>query len=434
MTHPGPQSIPAAASPGTRKKIAVVTTSRADYSHLYWPLKDLAAHPDIDLQLIVLAAHLSPEYGLTVAEIERDGLPIAARLECLLSSDSDVGMAKTLGLAVLSLADTLAQLRPDLLLLIADRYEMLAPASVALTLRIPVAHIEGGEISEGAIDDQVRNAITKLAHLHFTSTETARARVVSMGEEPWRVLRAGAPSLDHLRRSTLLTRPQLEAALNLSLADNISGHITVVAYHPVTLLADTTAEADAVFTALEAHALQPNTQILFCYPNADAGSHALMDRVRAFCKTHPNAHLFVNLPAITYWSLLREATLLLGNSSSGIMEAASFALPVVNIGLRQHGRERAPNILDSPDSDAAPAPDALPTPTDILAKISLAQSPVFRGPLRDLANPYGDGHAAERIVSRILKILTTTPRADLLRKRAQPLPHLEPTVPIELSS
>jgi len=318
-------------------------------------------------------------------------------------------MAKTLGLAVLSLADTLAQMRPDLLLLIADRYEMLAPASVALTLRIPVAHIEGGEISEGAIDDQVRNAITKLAHLHFTSTETARARVVSMGEESWRVLRAGAPSLDHLRRSTLLTHPQLEAALNLSLAERI----TVVAYHPVTLLADTTAEADAVFTALQKHVQSPG-QILFCYPNADAGSHALMTRVRALCAAHPNAHLFVNLPAITYWSLLREATLLLGNSSSGIMEAASFALPVVNIGLRQHGRERAPNILD-----------AAPNPTDILTKIAIAHSPTFRLPLRALENPYGDGHAADRIVTRILEVLTSTPRADLLRKRAQPLPRPE---------
>jgi UDP-hydrolysing UDP-N-acetyl-D-glucosamine 2-epimerase len=391
---------------GLKRKIAVVTTSRADYSHLYWPLKDLAAHPGVELKIIVLAAHLSPAFGSAVDEIERDGLPIAARIECLLSSDSDVGMAKTLGLAVLGLADTLAQLRPDLLLLIADRYEMLAPASVALTLRIPVAHIEGGEISEGAIDDQVRNAITKMAHLHFTSTDTARARVIAMGEEPWRVLRAGAPSLDHLRRSTLLCREQLEAALNLQL----SGQITVVAYHPVTLLADTTAEADAVLSALAQHAEHSGSQILFCYPNADAGSHALMTRVRAFCAERSNAHLFVNLPAITYWSLLRQSTLLLGNSSSGIMEAASFALPVVNIGLRQHGRERAPNILDA---------DA--TVDSILAQIAVAESPAFRDSFRDLGNPYGDGHAAERIVARILEVLATTQPEVLLRKRAQPI-------------
>jgi UDP-hydrolysing UDP-N-acetyl-D-glucosamine 2-epimerase len=382
-----------------KRTIAVVTTSRADYSHLYWPLKDLAAHPDVDLKLIVLAAHLSPEYGATVHEIERDGFPIASRIECLLSSDSDVGMAKTLGLAILGLTDALAQMRPDLLLLIADRYEMLAPASVALTLRIPVAHIEGGEISEGAIDDAVRNALTKISHIHFTSTDTARARVISMGEEPWRVHRAGAPSLDHLRRSTLLTREQLEHELRIPLAPDI----TVIAYHPVTILKDTTAEAEAVFTALESLP----SQIIFCYPNADAGSHLLMARIRTFCASHPNAHLFVNLPSITYWSLLREAATLLGNSSSGIMEAASFALPVVNVGLRQQGRERGPNILD-----------ADPTEASIRSQITRAHDPAFRETLRSMENIYGNGHAAERIV----EVLTTTPLDNLLHKRAQPLP------------
>lgn len=382
-----------------KRTIAVVTTSRADYSHLYWPLKDLAAHPDVDLKLIVLAAHLSPEFGCTVQEIERDGFPIAARIECLLSSDSDVGMAKTLGLAVLGLTDVLAQMRPDLMLLIADRYEMLAPASVALTLRIPVAHIEGGEVSEGAIDDAVRNALTKMAHLHFTSTHAARERVIRMGEEPWRVLRAGAPSLDHVRRSTLLTREQLQTS---SLQIELKPKLTVVAYHPVTLLQDTTSEAHALFAALE----QIPGQIIFCYPNADAGSHNLMQRARSFCQARNDAHVFVNLSSVTYWSLLREATLLLGNSSSGIMEAASFELPVVNIGLRQYGRERARNVLD-----------ALPSVESILERIALAESAVFRTSIQDMENPYGDGHASERIVD----VLTTVPLDTLLRKRAQPL-------------
>jgi len=382
-----------------KRTIAVVTTSRADYSHLYWVLKDLEAHPEVDLKLIVLAAHLSPEFGATVGEIERDGFPIASRIECLLSSDSDVGMAKTLGLAVLGLTDALAQMRPDLLLLIADRYEMLAPASVALTLRIPVAHIEGGEISEGAIDDAVRNALTKMAHIHFTSTDAARARVISMGEEPWRVNRAGAPSLDHIRRSTLLTRDELQNALELSLADDV----TVVAYHPVTIFKDTTVEANAVFAAIESL----SGQIIFCYPNADAGSHELMARIRSFCDTHPDAYLFINLPAITYWSLLREAKVLLGNSSSGIMEAASFALPVVNVGMRQQGRERGPNILDAEASVES-----------ILAQIARSRQPAFRESLRSMKNVYGDGHAAERIVG----VLTSTPLEELLHKQAQPLP------------
>src|SRR5438067_10331496 len=200
-----------------RRRIAVVTTSRADYSHLYWPLRLLRDDARVDLKLIAMGAHLSPEFGTTVNEIEKDGFAIAARIECLLSSDSDVGMAKTIGLATLSLADTLGEMRPDILLLIADRCEMLAPAAVALALRIPIAHIEGGEISEGAIDDAVRNALTKMAHVHFTSTFAARDRVISMGEEPWRVHRAGAPSLDHLNKSKLLTRDQLAEKLSLNL-------------------------------------------------------------------------------------------------------------------------------------------------------------------------------------------------------------------------
>src|SRR5580658_1588279 len=221
-----------------KRKIAVITSSRADYGHLYWPLRDLSENPNVDLKLIALGSHLSPEFGNTVQELVNDGFAIDSRIECLLSSDSDVGMAKTIGVATLGLADLLGQMRPDVLLLIADRYEMLAPASVALALRIPIAHIEGGEVSEGAIDDAVRNALTKMSHVHFTSTEKARARVISMGEESWRVHRAGAPSLDHLRRSKLRTQDELEIELKLDL----SKPSMLVAYHPVTMARDTTYE------------------------------------------------------------------------------------------------------------------------------------------------------------------------------------------------
>src|SRR5208282_1740399 len=186
-----------------------------------WPLLELAGNPEIVLGLFALGLHLSPQFGNTLQEIERDGFPIQARIECLLSSDTDTGMAKTIGLAILGLADALTAWRPDLLLIIADRYEMLAPAATALALRIPIAHIEGGEVSQGAIDDAVRNAITKLAHIHFTSTALARRRVIAMGEEPWRVHRAGAPSLDHLRHSTLLDRGALESRLGISLSPPI---------------------------------------------------------------------------------------------------------------------------------------------------------------------------------------------------------------------
>jgi len=379
-----------------KRKIAVITSSRADYSHLYWPLHDLSAHPDVDLQLLPMGPHLSPAFGSTLKDIELDPFPIAGQVECLLSSDTDIGMAKTIGVAVLGLADLLGKLRPDLLLLIADRYEMLAPASVALALRIPIAHIEGGEISEGAIDDAVRNALTKMSHIHFTTTMNARARVIAMGEEPWRVHRSGAPSLDHLRRSRLLTRDEVERKLGVNLAQPT----LLVTYHPVTLLRETTSEADALFTALR----QIDGQIIFTYPNADAGSHQLVERARTFAATLPNAHVFVNLGSITYWSLLRCVDVLVGNSSSGIMESASFAIPTVDMGMRQQGRERAHNVLSA-------APHAL----EILEKIRQARSSAFRSSLAGIENPYGDGHATEKIV----EVLTTVPLTpELLIKRA----------------
>jgi UDP-hydrolysing UDP-N-acetyl-D-glucosamine 2-epimerase len=381
-----------------KRKIAVVTTSRADYSHLYWPLRELSAHPDVDLKVIVMGAHLSPEFGSTIQEIEKDGFNIDARVECLLSSDTDVGMAKTIGVATLSLADVFGRMRPDLLLLIADRYEMLAPASVALALRIPIAHIEGGESSEGAIDDAVRNALTKMSHVHFTSTQAARDRVIGMGEEPWRVHRAGAPSLDHLRRQTLFTREQIESRLKVVL----HYPAVLVAYHPVTLARDTVREADALFEALE----KLPDQILFCYPNSDAGSRKLIERARAFASLRDSAHVFVNLDALTYWSLLSQVDVLVGNSSSGIMESASFALPTVNVGLRQQGRERVRNVID-----------AAPEVRAILKAIATAKSADFRRSLQGMTNPYGEGVASEKIV----EVLTRVPLGEeLLLKRHAP--------------
>ncbi len=390
-----------------KRKIAVVTTSRADYGHLYWVLRDLSAHTEIDLKLIALGAHLAPEFGNTIDEIERDGFHITERIECLLSSDTDIGMAKTIGIATLSLADCLGQMRPDVLLLIADRYEMLAPASVALALRVPIAHIEGGEISEGAIDDAVRNALTKMSHLHFTPTENSRRRVIAMDEEAWRVTHTGAPSLDHLRRHRLPTTEELERDLELDL----HRPTLVVAYHPVTIARDTTHEADAVFAALgelaEEETVDDKTdfnkinsnlsykqrQIVFCFPNADAGSRHLINRAQAFCDAHADAHLFVNLAHLKYWSLLRAARVLVGNSSSGIMETASVKLPTVNIGARQKGRERARNVID-----------AAPERAEIVAAVRHAESDEFRQSLEGLVNPYGDGYAAQRIVEVLANV------------------------------
>jgi UDP-N-acetylglucosamine 2-epimerase (non-hydrolysing)/GDP/UDP-N,N'-diacetylbacillosamine 2-epimerase (hydrolysing) len=368
-----------------KRKIAVVTTSRADYGFLYWPLRDMAAHADLDLKVVVFGPHLSPEFGCTIRQIEKDGFGIDARIECLMSSDSDVGMAKTIGVATLGLADYLGQARPDMLVVTADRYEMLAPASVALALRIPIAHIEGGEVSEGAIDDAVRNALTKLSHIHFTSTESARKRVIGMGEEEWRVHRTGAPSLDHLNRSSLLGRGEIERLLGIDL----SRPTMVVTFHPVTIARDTTREAEALIEALKAI----SGQVLCCYPNADAGSRELMDRMERLTRERGCSKVLVNLDPVVYWSLLQYVDLVLGNSSSGIIEAASMELPAVDIGMRQRGRERGRNVLD-----------AEPTVDSILDRVNLARSEAFRQSLRGMENPYGDGCASGRIVRALASV------------------------------
>jgi len=405
------------------RKIAVVTTSRADYSLLYWPLRELAARPELDLKIVALGSHLSPEFGCAVREIENDGFRVDSRVECLLSSDSDIGMAKTIGVATLSLADCFGQMRPDLIVLTADRYEMLAPASVALALRIPMAHIEGGEISEGAIDDAVRNALTKLSHIHFTSTALARARVIAMGEEEWRVHRVGAPALDHLRRSPLLSREHLETRLGIGpgrdlgrdlsrdvgrelgrdLSPDLGHPTTVITFHPTTIAQDTTREADALFAAAKCI----SGQLLFCYPNSDAGSRSLIERIELFSRERDDTKVFVNLDPIVYWSLLQYVDLLLGNSSSGIIEAASLELPAVNVGIRQRGRERGRNVLDA---------DA--TVDSILDQVKIAMDPGFRESLKGMENLYGDGHAAGRIAEVLASVQLGE---ELLIKRARPL-------------
>lgn len=381
----------------TRRSVLAVTTSRADYGHLYWPLRELEDAPEIDLGLAVTAAHLSPEFGTTVREIERDGFRIDARVECLMSSDTDTGMAKTIGTATLGFADALDRLRPDLVLLVADRYEMLAPASVALALRIPIAHVEGGDVSLGAIDDTVRNALTKMAHIHFAPTRLAARRLAAMGEEPWRIHVSGAPSLDHLRRSRLPDDGELAAALGGPMPEKAA----VVAYHPVTLAEDTLEEADAVFEALE----RLERPLVFCFPNADAGSRALIERARALRDARLDASLHVNLRSVDYWGLLTRAAVLVGNSSSGIMESASLRLPTVDVGRRQEGRERARNVVDCPAQADA-----------IVAAVAHATSDAHRRTLEDLENPYGDGRAAQRI--RDVLVRTPIDRALLIKRPA----------------
>lgn len=361
-----------------KRKIAVVTSSRADYAHLRWLLHDLERHPVIELDVITLGPHLSPGFGHTGKTILAKRV---AQVECLLDSDTDVGMAKTIGVATLGVADALARLRPNILLIIADRYEMLAPAAAALAMRIPIAHVEGGEITLGAIDDAVRNALTKMSHLHFACTRRAAERIVGMGEEPWRVRFSGSLSLDHLRRQKLLSKAQVEKELGF----RISPDTLLCIFHPVTLMKNTIREADEVFAALGG-VLNP---LIFVYPNADAGSRELIRRAEAFAAKHGSGVL-VNLDHRTYLSLLKNVGALVGNSSSGIIESTSLEVPTVNIGIRQRGRQHAANVIDVPAERRA-----------IRQGISKALSPEFRRSIRGLKSPYGEGNAA-KIITRVL--------------------------------
>lgn len=371
--------------------IAAITSSRSDYAHLRCLLHDLAKSPQVDLRIIALGPHLSHEFGHSGRQVRRDHLAGATAVECLLSSDTDVGMAKTLGVATLGLADVLGAMRPDLLLLIADRYEMLAPASVALTLGIPIAHIEGGEITAGAIDDAVRNAITKMAHLHFACTRRAAQRIIAMGEDAWRVTFSGSLSLDELRRSKLPSKQEIENVIDCSLQDDF----VLALYHPVTLLQDSVAEVGEMLAALE----RVRNQVIFIYPNADAGGRKIVGMFEKFVQQRSNAKLLINLDHIRYLGLLAHSAILIGNSSSGVIESTSLGIPALNIGLRQWGREHAANVVDVPAKESA-----------ILAAMNLALSPQFKRSIKKLKSPYGDGHAANRIA----RVLEKTPLGDEL--------------------
>ena len=359
--------------------VAVVSSTRADYSHLVWPLRTLEGSRRFTPQLVLFGAHLADEFGNTHGQVTQDGFRVAARVESHLSSDTDTGMAKSLGVATLGLADAFDRLRPDLLLLIADRYEMLAAATVATTMRIPIIHIEGGEVSQGAIDDAIRNALTKLSHWHLVPHEEAARRVRNMGESDDRIHVVGAPSLDHLRHTPLLTESQIRN--RLAIPEGLPIH--VIAHHPVTMDDHSASEIHAVLEGLR-HCAGFRA---FCYPNADAGNQQIRRELQRFVAAEEHAQLYTNLAPVEYFSLLSHAATCIGNSSSGIMETGSFALPTVNIGRRQRGRLQGPNILDVPaDADAI---------TEALIR---AQSDAFSASIAGMVNPYDKGNASLNIL------------------------------------
>lgn len=365
------------------RTIGVVSTARSDYG-IYRPLLTaITREPALRLHLIAGGMHLSPEFGHSITQIENDGFPIADRVELLLSSDTPLGTAKSMALGVMGFAESFNRARPDLLVVLGDRFEMHAAALASLPFGIPLAHIHGGEVTEGAIDDSLRHGITKIAHLHFTSTQAYAQRVMRLGEEPWRVTVSGAPSLDNLATEILLTKEELEKRFNIEL----TRPPLLVTFHPVTREIDRIGEqVDALLGALS----QTSEPIIITMPNADTGGRLVAERIRAFAGANSRAVILDNLGTQAYFSMMNISAAMIGNSSSGIIEAASFGLPVVNIGTRQAGRIRGSNVIDVLDGKDA-----------IVDGIQRALLPAFRASLQERRNPYGAGNASEVIVSRL---------------------------------
>lgn len=368
------------------RAIGVITVARSDYGHLRSVLEAIRAAPGLELRLFAAGAHLSSGLGETVRAIERDGFPIAERVAIPVESDAAADLAAAAGTGLAGFARAFARHRPDLVVVLGDRLEMLSAAVAALPLTIPVAHVHGGEVTEGAIDEQIRHAITKLSHLHFPAAEPFARRILQMGEEPWRVHCVGAPGLDRLPRLAVLSRADLAARVGLPLRTPT----LLVTLHPVTLEAEDT---DAHVEELAAALARTEGDVIITSPGADTAYRTITGRLEALAATRPGTRFVASLGEDAYCSLLREADVMVGNSSSGLIEAPSFALPVVNIGRRQHGRLRAANVVDVGHGRE-----------EILAGLRRALDPAFRRGLAGLRNPYGDGHAAPRIVGVLAEV------------------------------
>jgi UDP-hydrolysing UDP-N-acetyl-D-glucosamine 2-epimerase len=383
------------------KTIAAVTAGRSDFS-IYLPiLRRILEEPRLALRLFATGMHLSARFGLTVRAIEAEGFSIAERIETLGETDTPEAIAKSIAQGTAGFAQAFARSRPDMLLVLGDRYEMYAAVLAALPFTIPVAHIHGGELTEGAIDDALRHSITKLSHLHFVATDEYARRVRQMGEEAWRITVCGAPALDNLRSFRAMNAAELEAAFSIRLTPKT----LVVTFHPTTLEYEQAAwQINELLSALKASGYP----ILFTMPNADTGGLVIRSAIEDYIRQEPNAAAAESLGTNGYFSVLSLCAAMVGNSSSGILESPSFHLPVVNVGTRQQGRVRAVNVIDVGYGRHA-----------ILAGMRRALSPAFRRSLDDVANPYGEGRAAPCIVERLAEI-ELGPR--VLKKRFQDLP------------
>ncbi len=379
-----------------RRKICVVTGSRAEYGLLRWVMEGVQQAQELELQIIATGMHLSPEFGLTYREIEKDGFRIDRKVEMLLSSDSPAGLSKSMGLGMIGFGDVLEQLTPDLVLVLGDRFEIFSAVTAAMVACIPVAHLHGGEATEGVIDESIRHSITKMSHLHFVAAEEYRKRVIQLGESPDRVFLVGGLGIDNIKKLDLLDRPALEAAIGFELgARNL-----LITFHPVTLENATSAQQMAeLFAALKT---LHDTHLIFTMPNADTNGRVLIDMVNRFVSEHPHAQSFPSLGQLRYLSCVRHVDGVVGNSSSGLAEVPSFGKGTINIGDRQRGRLRADSVID-----------CMPEHESIATAIQRLYSNEFQQMLKTVQSPYGEGGASERVVDALKRASL----GDILKKR-----------------
>ncbi|WP_445781334.1 UDP-N-acetylglucosamine 2-epimerase [Shewanella sp.] len=366
------------------RKICVITGTRAEYGLLRWVMQGIQDDSELILQIIATGMHLSPEFGLTYQAIEQDGFQINRKVEMLTSSDTPVGIAKSMGLGMIGFADALDDLKPDLILVLGDRFEIFSAVSAALVARIPVAHLHGGETTEGAFDEALRHSITKMSHLHFVAAEAYRQRVIQLGEQPQRVFLVGGLGADNIKRMHLLDRAALEASLDFKLGrKNL-----LITFHPVTLESATAADQmEELLAALE-HI--KDTHLIFTLSNADTDSRALIKMVDEFVRQRPNACAYSSLGQLRYLSCIAQVDGVVGNSSSGLTEVPSFRKGTINIGDRQRGRLQAKSVINCE-----------PNRVSIATALKQLYAKDFITGLNEVINPYGEGGASEKIVSII---------------------------------
>ena len=383
------------------RKICVVTGTRAEYGCLRWVMEGIRQTPGLQLQVIVTGMHLSPEFGLTYREIEQDGFVIDRKIEMLLSSDTSTGLAKSMGLGLIGFGDALQQLQPNLMLVLGDRFEIFSATAAAMVARIPLAHLHGGESTEGAFDEAIRHSITKMSHLHFVAAEEYRKRVIQLGEPPDRVFVVGGLGIDNIKKLALLDRPALEASLGFELGRRN----LLVTFHPVTL--ENATSRNQMVELLAALETLEDTHLIFTMPNADTDGRVLIDMVEQFVANHANARAYTSLGQLRYLSCIRHVDGVVGNSSSGLAETPSFGKGTINIGDRQRGRLKAKSVIDcSPDRQS------------ISAALQRLYSPAFQAELRTVLNPYGEGGASEKVV----RVLQDYPLECILKKSFHDLP------------